>query len=286
MSKANRGSKAKTGSRANGRQRAIELVRRRIVSGGRPRLLVSFLLALTGASGFLVSTALLHLGVTMMTVRYPLAVLSAYSVFLLLLRLWLAFQRKTHRLDDWVPDLGDAAAQFLDVAARTPVNTADAATFGGGANFGGGGAGGAWTGGGGASSSSFDSGGSSSIMDSVPDVGLDLDLDLGEGCFWIVIPIIAIAGVLVVMFYVVYVAPIFLAEILVDALLVAGLYKRLKGIEEPRHWLRSVVRRTLLPVMLATALFTAAGYLMGRIAPAAQSIGGFWREINTPKDRL
>jgi H+/Cl- antiporter ClcA len=114
----------------------------------------------------------------------------------------------------------------------------------------------------------------------VPDVGFDLDLD--DGCFWIVIPIAAIVGVGIAMFYVVYFAPVFLAEILVDALLVAGLYKRLQGIE-PRHWLLSAVRRTLLPVMLATALFIAAGYLMGRIAPEAHSIGGFWREINSPK---
>lgn len=288
MSKANRRSGAKTNLRTDERKRAIERVRRRIVSGGWPRLLVSFLLALTGAAGFLVSTALLHLGVTSMTVRYPLAVLSAYSVFLLLLRLWLAFQRRKNRsrLDDWLPDVGDGVSHVFDSAARVPP---DASTFGGVPDFGGAGAGGSWTSDAVSSNvaSSNVSGGGSSVMDSLPDlpdVGLDLDFDFGEGCFWIIIPIVAIVGVVVAMFYVVYVAPVFLAEILVDALLVAGLYKRLKGIE-PRHWLRSVVRRTLLPVVIATALFIAAGYLMERIAPEAHSIGGFWREINTPKDR-
>jgi hypothetical protein len=132
-------------------------------------------------------------------------------------------------------------------------------------------------GGGGASGGGV-SGGGSSLLDSVPSVDLDLD----DGCFWIIIPVAAIAGVLFLMFYVVYVAPVFLAEILVDALLLAGLYKRLKGIE-PRHWLRSAVRRTLLPAMLAVALFIAAGYLMGRVAPEARSIGEFWREINSPE---
>jgi hypothetical protein len=271
------------------RKRAIERVRRRLVRGGRPRLLVSFLLVLTGAAGFLVSTALLHLGVTMMSVRYPLAVLSAYSVFLLLLRLWLALQRRKtgSSLSDWLPDIGDGIPNVFDSAARVPPDAADLASFGGAPDFGGGGTGGVWTDGGASVSSNLSSnmgGSSSSIMDSVPDVpDVGLDLDFGEGCFWLVIPIIAIVGVVFVMFYVVYVAPVFLAEILVDALLVAGLYKRLKYIDS-RHWLRSVVRRTLLPVVIATALFIAAGYLMGRIAPEAQSIGGFWREINTPKD--
>jgi hypothetical protein len=261
-------------------------VRRRLASDGRPRLLVSCLLAVTGAAGFLVSSALLHLGVASMVVRYPLAVLSAYSVFLLLLRLWLALQRRKSGSGnnnsplDWLPDLG--IPQPLDLGASVAGDAAKA-TFGGAGDFAGGGAGGSWTGGGAASALDVNPGGGSSVLDSlpnVPDVGFDLDLD--DGCFWIVIPIIAIVGVIVAMFYVVYVAPVLLAEIIVDALLVAGLYKRLKGIE-PRHWLRSVVRRTLLPVMVATALFIAAGYLMSRIAPEAHSIGGFWREINSPQ---
>lgn len=295
MGKTKRGRQSKPVAAQDDRERAIERVRRRLVRGGSPRLLVSFLLALTGGAGFLVSTALLRLGVTQMSVRYPLAVLSAYAVFLLLLRLWLALQRRKTRSSrsslDPLSDMGDALPHLFDAGASAAGDAARA-SFGGGADFAGGGAGGGWTGGNAALSDVGGSvggsvggnagGGGSSLLDSVPDVGLDLDLD--EGCFWIVIPIAAIVGVLVLMFYVVYVAPIFLAEILVDALLVAGLYRRLKGIE-PRHWLRSVVRRTLLPALLATALFIAAGYLMGRIAPEAHSIGGFWREINSPKDR-
>lgn len=284
MSEAKHRREAKTRLR-DGRLRAIERVRRRLLSGGWPRLFVSFLLALTGAAGFLVSTALLHLGVTSMTVRYPLAVLSAYSVFLLLLRLWLAFQRrkKGSQLDDWLFDVGDGIRHGLDPGVSVAGEAARTVPFGGAADFGGGGAGGSWTGG--VITPDGNSGGGSSLLDSVPDVpDVGLDLDFGEGCFWFLIPIIAVVGVIVAMFYVVYVAPILLAEILVDALLVAGLYKRLKGIREPRHWLLTVVRRTLLPVVIATALFIAAGYLMERIAPEAQSIGGFWREINAPPD--
>jgi hypothetical protein len=276
-----------------GRKRAIERVRRSLVRDGSPRLLVSFLLALTGASGFLVSAALLHLGVTMMVVRYPLAVLSAYCVFLLLLRLWLALRQRTESDGNLSDGTGDAFTHLIDAAVsgggRDGATSAAASAFGGGADFGGAGAGGSWSGGavsgmaadmpGGAGAGSMSGGSSSASMDWMPDLGLDVDLDLGEGCFWIIIPIAAIVGVVVAMFYVVYIAPLFLAEILVDALLLAGLYKRLKGVE-PRHWLRSAVRRTLLPAVLATALFIAAGYLMGLVAPEARSLGEFWRQIN------
>jgi len=297
MSKPGRQRQSKIKPARDDRKRAIERVRRSLVRGGSPRLLVSFLLALTGAAGFLFSTALLHLGVTMMAVRYPLAVLSAYCVFLLLLRLWLALKRKSDSNLDWLSDLGDGLPHLFDSGASAGSDAVATATFGGGADFGGAGAGGGWSGGsvpvgnlgdaagnlsGGSVSGNVS--GTSSASDFLPDLPdlPDVDLDLGEGCFWIIIPIAAIVGVLVAMFYVVYIAPVFLAEILVDALLLAGLYKRLKGVES-RHWLRSVVRRTLLPVVIATALFIAAGYLMGRIAPEARSIGEFWQQINSPQ---
>jgi hypothetical protein len=274
--------------REGDRKREIERMRWQLTRDGWPRLLVSFLLALTGAAGFLISAVLLRLGVTQMSVRYPLAVILAYCVFLLLLRLWLAFRCRAESHADPLFDVGDGLSHGLNAGVRVVGDSATAApTFGGGADFGGAGAGGDWTGGGGvpADMSGYVSGGApdggSSASDFVPDLP-DVGLDLDDGCFWIVIPVVAIVGVIVAMFYVVYIAPIFLAEILVDALLLAGLYKRLKGVE-PRHWLRSAVRRTLLPALVATALFIAAGYLMERVAPEAHSIGEFWRQVSTGK---
>jgi hypothetical protein len=288
MSKPGRRKQARTrATPEGGRRRAIERVRRRLAGGGWPRLLISFLLALTGASGFLISAVLLRLGVTSMTVRYPLAVILAYCVFLLLLRLWLALQRRSESNSDLLSESGDVLPHLFDA----PVPSAGVArppTFGGGGNFGGAGAGGGWSGGAGVSADmtggasiagSSAPGAGSSMSDYVPDLP-NVDLDFDDGCFWIIIPVAAIAGVIIAMFYVVYIAPVFLAEILVDALLLAGLYKRLKGVE-PRHWLRSAVGRTLLPALIATALFIAAGYLMERVAPEARSIGEFWQQIGT-----
>ena len=271
------------------RQRVVERVRRRLLRGGWPRLLVSFLLILTGAAGFLTSYALLHLGFTKMAVRYPLAVLMAYCVFLLLLRLWLALQRKTTSNLDGNFDLTGIDINPLN----TGLSLGDAAKLGGGGgDFGGAGAGGGWVADSTSSIASSSVGNSTSFAGStvgsstsggvgwnLPDLGFDAD----EGCALLLIPIIAIVGLVIAMCYVVYAAPVLLAEILVDGLLLAGLYKRLKGVE-PRHWLRSCVRRTLLPAMLTTALFIAAGYLMQRAIPEARSIGDFWQRVVAPKD--
>jgi hypothetical protein len=271
------------------RKRVVERVRRRLLSGGWPRLFVSFLLVLTGAAGFLTSYALLHIGLTKMAVRYPLAVLTAYCVFLLLLRLWLALRRKT---------TGDLDGDFdlTGIGVNPPssgLSLGDAAKLGGGGgDFGGAGAGGGWvadsisdasspvgnsTSFAGSSVGSSTSGGGWNL----PDLGFDVDAD--EGCALLLIPIIAVIGLVIAMCYVVYAAPVLLAEILVDGLLLAGLYKRLKGVE-PRHWLRSAVRRTLLPAMLTTALFISAGYLMQRAIPEARSIGDFWQRAVGSKD--
>jgi hypothetical protein len=251
---------------------------------GLPRLLVSFLLILTGAAGFLTSSALLHLGITKMAVRYPLAVLTAYCVFLLLLRLWLATRRKKDGgTSDSLVDVADVALNVFNSGDGT---AGQAFKLGGGTDFGGGGAGGSWS-----ADSNLIANSSvgnstsltgSSIGNSTSGGGWDLDLnfdmDADEGCLLLLIPVLAVIGTAFVMFYVIYAAPILLAEILVDGLLLAGLYRHLQGVES-RHWLRSCVRRTLAPVLLTTALFIAAGYLMQRAIPEARSIGDFWHRV-------
>ena len=51
---------------------------------------MSLLVSLTGGAGLLASFLMLHAGIASMAWRYPLALLAAYGVFLLLLWLWCA----------------------------------------------------------------------------------------------------------------------------------------------------------------------------------------------------
>lgn len=258
---------------------------------------MSLLLLLTGGAGFLCSYALLHAGLARMWLRYPVSILVAYCVFLLLLRLWLGAQgrRRGSGFDFGPSNLdvnfgGGGASRGFD--------------FGGAGDFAGGGAGGGWSPPGDAgagdinlnpvaASPSFASGGVGSgggaggsgsgggLLDGL-NVGLDLDFD-DEGCGVVLalaaLALAAVAG-LVVSVYVVYAAPALLAEILVDGLLVAGLYKRMKNVER-RHWLRAAVRKTCLPVALTVVSFGLAGYAMGRVAPRVRTVGEFWRHVTS-----
>jgi hypothetical protein len=247
-----------------------------------PRVEMSLILGATGAAGFLATYAMLRLGVSLMWLRYALAVLFAYAVFLLLLRLWL-FLHSREPLPD-LPDLGInlTPSDFGDTSVG-----AGQASFSGGGDFGGGGSGGSWsagvsdglhhvstpsvtggmTGGGGG-------GVGGGLLDS-----LDFDVD-GEGCvFFLLALALIVAGTLAAL-YVVYAAPLLLAEILVEGVLLSGLHRGMKKARrDGGYWLGAAVRRTWLPVLLTLVTFSAAGYLLQRAAPRARSIGEAWRMV-------
>lgn len=236
-----------------------------------PRFQVSLLLLLTGFVGFFSSFLLLHFGVSQMWLRYPLAILSAYVAFLLLLRLWLAFQRSQNNLDfDAHFDLP------IDGGSSDTASPSADFSFGGGGDFGGGGAGGSWGDSVSSSSSSSYSGGGSSALD-----GVSFDVDLEE-LGLVILAVVALLGGLFASLYVVYIAPVFLAEILVDGLLLGGLYKRVGQIER-KHWLQTAVRKTLLPAILCVLFFGVAGGALQIFAPEAKSIGEVWSALTTSK---
>ncbi len=240
------------------RDKRIDFIKQRLLRKGLPRLQVSLILLLTGLAGFLTSFSLLHLGVSRMGLRYPIAIVVAYCVFLLLLRLWLVLQTRRLEFDPEIPDLTPSGA---------PTPGGSAGLGGDRGDFGGGGAGGSW----GPSKASTTSTRSSFID------GLSFDLDLDEG-WLIVLALVALVGGLIASLYIVYIAPALLAEILVDWALLAGLYKRVQKIEQ-RYWLRAAIRRTLLPAILVAVFFTVAGFAMQAAVPTAHSIGGFWHHL-------
>ncbi|HEX8685116.1 MAG TPA: hypothetical protein VF654_01405 [Pyrinomonadaceae bacterium] len=244
---------------------------------------MSLILTATGAAGFLASFLMLRLGVSLMWVRYALAVLLAYLVFLLLLRLWL-FLHSREPLGDLLPD------DILDLVPTDAGRASGwaegpASSFGGGGDFGGGSASGTW--GGGVSSGmqhaapSFDAGGGGGGGGGG---GLSSGLDIfdadSEGCgFFLLAVALVVAGTLAAL-YVVYAAPLLLAEILVEGVLLSGLYRGMKRARRGGgDWVGAAVRRTWLPVLLTLVTFAAAGYFLQRAAPRARSIGEAWRMV-------
>ncbi len=258
-----------------------------LVRRGWPRVEMSLILAATGAAGFLASFLLLRLGLSAMWLRYALAVLLAYAFFLLLLRVWLYLHGREPKggVSDYALDMVPH-----DLGGAPHASEASASAFGGGGDFGGAGAGGSW--GGGVSSgmrsaaARVDAGGAAAGGGGGSGGGALSGLDIfdadSEGCaFFLLALALVVAGTLATL-YVVYAAPLLLAEVLVEGVLLSGLYR---GMRRARHaggdWLGAAVRRTWLPVLLTLVTFSAAGYFLQRAAPRARSIGEAWRMVGS-----
>ena len=232
------------------RRRLVLQLRRQLERDSYPRLQMMLLVALTGAAGFLCSTLLLHSGMDEMGLRYLISVGCAYLVFLVLLWLWLRTSADDY---DSVPDA-------VDWSNALPSPHQHGWT-GGGGRFGGGGAQGRWE----STPVEYERSESIAPFDSVDVDGAD------EFAIPLVVLIFAVTLVLA-SFSIVYSAPVLFAELLLDGVLAATLYRGLKRLET-RHWLETALRRTLLPFIVAAVLLAAAGWGMQVYAPGAHSLG-------------
>ena len=248
------------------RDKAVGLLRRRIERASFPRIQMMLMVGLTGASGLLCSWVLLHLGVDAMPWRYPMALLGAYLAFLFMLWVWLRFSA------DELADVPDAIGNISGNLPELPLKLDPATYGGGGGDFGGGGA-----------SASFD--GSSEAEVALPDsswtestsalprVGDALD-GVADGDE-IVIPLLVIAlvvGLALASLYVVYTAPMLLAEVALDGALSYSLYRKLKASDQ-QHWLQTAVKRTVWPFVMTAIFVTLLGYGLHVAAPEARTIG-------------
>ena len=257
------------------RRDVILQLMRKLEWDGFPRLQMLLLVLLTGAAGMVASYLLLRSGVDSMPVRYPVSVGCAYLVFLTLLWLWLRTK----------------ASDYIDAPVDLPLPSRGA---GHGAGDGDGFAGGGGQFGGGGASGKFDF---SEPLPSPSLPGMNLKGDtageavgdaLGgadEGAVPLVIALLmalVTAAVLFAALYIVYMAPALFAELLVDGVLSASLYRRLRGLET-RHWLESAVRRTVLPFAVTALALGGVGYAFQSYAPEADSLGEVLQHYRAPK---
>ena len=280
------------------RQRALTWLR----DHGSPRLMMSLMLASTIGCGFITSVALHRVGLGAPIVRYPLAVLAGWAVFLSLVSMWVWWERREN-----------VRADERANVARSSLRGGDSSSgwsggVGSGGSSGSSGSGGSsWSadggrfGGAGASesfadgpadgmASSLTSGGESGDSPVMAfgngggsgggkggDWGFDLD---GDGDFVVLlIGIVAVAAaVFGVVFYAVYSAPTFFAELLIDGGVGTWLYKRADVVNRP-DWLSTAVRRSLWPVVILVVMFVALALTMRHIAPGATTLGQAWHIV-------
>lgn len=227
----------------------IQRIRGDLERNGFPRTQMCLLVGLTGAAGFVASYLFLRAGLTEMWVRYLASLVVAYLFFLVLLWLWLRT-----RADDY-NDLANLVP--------SPSDSSGPGYHGHGGEFGGGGASGSFDG------PSIDV----PVGSDVGPVGDALASATEAEEFAIPLVVLVLMGALLLSsLFVVYSAPILFAELIVDGVLSASLYRKLRGLET-RHWLETAIRRTIWPFALTAAIVSALGWTMATYAPEAHSVG-------------
>ena len=214
--------------------------RQRLERDGWPRLQMSAIVMITASGGLLSSHLLRNGGIDAMVVRYPLATLAAYGLFLLLMWAWVR----------WRNDMDDAYEELLDHSidldgGSTP--TTPGWTSGGGSS----GAGRSGTGGARVSSGLSEG-------DVLPDL---IDGDAGLPVLAIVALLAASVAALVAAVWVVWSAPVLLAE----------LYRRMRGIQA-QGWWWLCVRHTIWPLLGVLVFFIVVGAVAQHQAPGATTL--------------
>lgn len=257
------------------RERLVERLATDLRRRHSPRLTMMVVVLCAAGIGFLASAVMLWMGLRYMPVRYALASLAGYGVFLGLMNRWLGHHSRSAVVDGLV----DAA---------TPIDISDG-LFRGGSRvaeraadglFGGGRSGGA------GASASFDAPGVAPPVNPAPlmlsshadkggSKGLSLDLDLDDGVKVLpVLAIIAIVAGLVACASVIWTAPQMMAELLVDGAVAGAAYQRLHA--STRDWTFDVARRTWLPATAIIVTFVLLGIAGHYFKPGADSIGDFF----------
>lgn len=229
------------------RSRAMRGMEEYFRKRGFPRFMLGVVLLLTGLAGFGLSFSLLRAGMDAMWLRYPLAVLGAYGIFLLLMRLWVEIERRNFDPND--PELLAALENDRPAPAFTDSQK-----------------------------------GKGSWLDWLD---LPVDLVPGdEGCLGGIVVLVLIGvvlGLIGLLLSILSAAPALIAEVFVDAVLVGALYRRLK-IAARENWLGTCIRKTWLFVVITTLILFIAGLFLTVSAPDAKSIGPALEHLFQPKN--
>jgi len=108
-----------------------------------------------------------------------------------------------------------------------------------------------------------------------------LDADDLAGMVLIAAGVVSIFFAIWYLISVIAFAPEFLAEVSLDGVFSAALYRRLRRIEH-RHWLKSAFARTKAPFLWTLLFFAFLGIVSHFYAPEAVSIGGVIRHMFSP----
>jgi hypothetical protein len=252
------------------RARVVQRLQKSLLSKAWPRTQIAGLVLLTGLAGLLASFFMLQAGVHSMALRYPLAVLVAYGIFLGLLWWWL---RMRESFKDFLLDQAPGVDLPWPHTSRTP-----AWTSGQGGDFSGAGASGnfeanaALEAATGLSQTSTQAPVPAPVKAPAPDTDPSAGAGFADDMLVPLMIVALVGGLAFSSLYIVYSAPTLMAELLLDGALSATLYRRLRKVEH-RHWISTALRHTGPPFLLTAFVLAAVGWALQTQAVDAHTLG-------------
>ncbi len=234
--------------------------RQQIVHNYFVRFHMSLILTGVIASGVLISKLLLELHVYSMRLRYPIAILCSYVVFLLLVKIWIWYVCRVRSRSGGfgIVNLGN-----IDTVGGGGGQASEPFAFGGGTS-GGGGASDSWDADVAphASTSSIGSGSGGGSKSG----GGGFDLDLGDD--WAILLLLAalVLSIVIAGGYLIYVAPNLLPEVAWQALAASSLTGVSKRINHDA-WLASVLRASAIPFCVVLVFAFALAWVAHQHCP-------------------
>ncbi|HYH08499.1 MAG TPA: hypothetical protein VEK11_15695 [Thermoanaerobaculia bacterium] len=226
------------------------------------RIHMTLILGGTFLAGLAATTVLMILEVNILALRYGLAVFAAYLMFLVLIKLWLYYVRMSR---DAIDITIDGIEFFGDVGGEAYEH------LGGGGSFGGGGASGSWEDPLVVPAKALKSSGGSGSGKGL----FNFSIDGGdEGCA-LVLFVLLVFGLLFASVYLIYTAPVILAEAAFEAALAGALARRARRVERG-NWVGAVWRATVWPFLAILVLSVALGWFAQRSCPAATKLADVW----------
>ena len=227
---------------------------------------MSLILSAVVASGILSSKLLLVSGVHSLRLRYPIAVMVAYGVFLGLIRLWLWYvsARKQAALRTGSFDIGN----LLNLpggggGGSGSSGLPDSVSFGGGSS------------GGGGASDMWGEPVQTGFVDAAPAPsgggggwgGIDFDFDLdGDGIMILILLAALILGIVFAGGYLIYAAPQILPEAAWQFALAGALHKVTK---QKGDWMMAILKASVIPFVIVLVLATVLGFFAHHVCPSA-----------------
>jgi hypothetical protein len=225
------------------------------------RIHMTVILLGTFLAGLAATKVLMVLEVNTLALRYGVAVIAAYLVFLALIKVWLYYVRMSR---DAIDLSIDGIEFFGDVGGNAYEE------LGGGGSFGGGGASGSWEEPFVAPAQALRSGATKSGGSKWDFFGIDGE----EGCV-LVLLVLLVFGLLIASIYLIWTAPAILAEAAFEAAIAGTLAKRARRVEKG-NWVAAIWRATVWPFVAILVLSVALGYFVQRSCPEAKKLTDVW----------